>query len=503
MRALHYLLKWTDDGGEKTENLSHGSLSLGRSQDCDITIQNKGISRKHARLSIQQGKITLEDLGSSAGTFHNGDYLVPGTPVSVIEGDRFSLGRVGFFLTLDSENQPNQKVRGLEDESFDETQLLLKNFKEVHHSAALLLQSLPNADEIIKRLKGIDSQLEKQLVQYRILQKVTQVLGQILDIKPLLKIALKLVGEELGADRGFIVLYDSAIHKMNSMVTWHFDLSNESSQHDYSFSHTLATESVKTGKILIIDNAMEDPKFQSSQSIFASRILSVICIPLFRGEEVLGVIYLDNLNKIGQFHQVHEGFLRTFARQASMALHNAKLYTQAVTDDLSGLFLRKYIERRIREEIARVQRHNGSCCLLMIDIDFFKHVNDTYGHPAGDEVITEVAKRLQVTAREMDVVGRYGGEEFIMLLPETDTKGALILAERVRKHISRATFKVDTRTFSVTASIGVSSIDPSIYMDTDIDINMNQHVETLIKSADKALYKAKSSGRNCSVIFKN
>jgi diguanylate cyclase (GGDEF)-like protein len=278
---------------------------------------------------------------------------------------------------------------------------------------------------------------------------------------------------------------------MNSMVTWHYDLSTDTSQHDYTFSHTLATESVNSRKILIIDNAMEDPRFQSSQSIFASRILSVICIPLFRGKDVLGVIYLDNLKNEGQFHDVHENFLRTFAHQSSMALHNAKLYTQAVTDDLSGLFLRKYMERRIREELARVDRHQGTCSLLMIDIDFFKHVNDTYGHIAGDKVITEIARRLQSSAREMDVVGRFGGEEFLMLLPETRKEGALIMAERVRKKLTMATFQAEGRTFSITASIGIvcsSSVE-------------KPNTEKFIQAADKALYTAKETGRNRCIVY--
>ena len=516
MPPFKSVLRWTDDKGEHNKALVTGAYMLGRSPECDVEIHKKGISRKHARLTVSDKNLNLEDLGSSAGSFFNGEHLVPGELVTLIPGDRFSLGRVVFSLEISSQEAPDLASNGflktisqkdwqttlknpsfdlgmpLDEGVYDETKELLATFRDVHESISVLLKASPNSGPILARLSGIDGQLEKQLVQYRILQKVTQVLGQIQDIRIMLKMALKMVGEELGADRGFIILYDSAIHKMNSMVTWHFDLTSESSKYDYNFSHTLATESVQTGRILIINNAMKDPQFQSSQSIFASKIQSVICIPLFRGNDILGVIYLDNLNKEGQFQSVHEGFLRTFARQASMALHNAKLYTQAVTDDLSGLFLRNYMERRIREELARVQRHQGVCSLLMADIDFFKNVNDTYGHPAGDQVISEVARRLLRSAREMDVVGRFGGEEFIMLLPETGTEGAEILAERIRKAVSQATFRSGGRTFSVTTSIGLAcSVDCE-----------EQSVEALIKAADKALYIAKGSGRNCSIVYK-
>jgi len=491
--APQYIISWTDDSGKRSEQLGHGRWTLGRAQGNKLIIQNKGISRKHARITVLSDHCELEDLESAAGTFYNGDYLTPHQPVSLFEGDTFSLGRIRFswsststFNALTAPGSPEA-----EQNPTHEIELLIHDTKQMYREINQILQTQPQTESILIKMLDIEKKLEKQLIQYRILQRVTQVLGEILDIRSLLKISLKLVGEELGADRGYIVLYDSSIHKMNSMVTWHYDLSTDTSQHDYTFSHTLATESVQSRKILIIDNAMEDPRFQSSQSIFASRILSVICIPLYRGKDVLGVIYLDNLKKEGQFHDVHENFLKTFAHQSSMALHNAKLYTQAVTDDLSGLFLRKYMERRIREELARVDRHQGTCSLLMIDIDFFKHVNDTYGHIAGDKVITEIARRLQSTAREMDVVGRFGGEEFLMLLPETRKEGALIMAERIRKKLSTATFQAEGRTFSITASIGIACSSSVEHPNT----------EKFIQAADKGLYTAKETGRNRCVVY--
>ncbi|PIE03492.1 MAG: hypothetical protein CSA81_01755 [Acidobacteria bacterium] len=482
---------WTDQNGEHLFVLEKGTYIIGRDKLADIVIDHRGVSRQHAVLTIREGSVRFKDLESSTGSSINGIPVKAGEEKALANGDRFSLGRIGFILT-ESKNhvEVSDEIVALNKET-SETGILLNNLNLVQTSLEKLLKDIPESDHILQKMIEMNERIEKHLVQYQVLQKVTQTLGQILDIKTMLKTALHLVGSELGADRGFIILYDAAIHKMNSMVTWHFDLNSSTTQHDYSFSQTLANESVKTGKILILDNAMKDPKFNSAHSILASRILSVICIPLYRGTETLGVIYLDSLSREGQFQSVHEDFLKTFARQTSMALHNAKLYTQAVTDDLSGLFLRKYMEQRIKEELARSQRHQRPCCLLMIDIDFFKHINDTYGHPAGDEVITEVAQRLQSTAREMDVVGRYGGEEFIMLLPETVPSGALIVAERIRKLISRATFERDGHVFSVTISIGVVSSN---------SIDSYQPLP-FIRAADDALYRAKSSGRNRTVMY--
>jgi len=473
-------LAWTDDRGDQQLELQSGTYIIGRSPKSQIVIAHKGISSRHAQIRVEDQLVALKDLGSSTGTFFNAKPLEPNSEVELLTGDRFTLGRILFSLGKQSET-PRNTPELLQDEPAGETEQLLKQIKN-HFDQSQMNQS--SNEELL-------SQIKRQLVQYQILQKITQVLGQIHDINSMLKIALKLVGEELGADRGFIILYDSAIHKMNSMVTWHYDLSCATTKHEYTFSRTLAVEALRKGSILIVDDALEDPKFQSSHSILSSSIRSVICIPLFRGQDILGVIYLDNLNVKGQFKEVHEDFLRTFARQASMALHNAKLYTQAITDDLSGLFLRKYMDRRIREELARVQRHSGFFSILMIDIDFFKQVNDTYGHQAGDEVISEIARRLQQSAREMDVVGRYGGEEFMMLLPETTAKGAFILAERIRQTVSQATFQSEGRTFSITASVGVCS-------SKDCE-TLNE--QSIVANADKALYAAKHQGRNRSVIW--
>jgi diguanylate cyclase (GGDEF)-like protein len=128
---------------------------------------------------------------------------------------------------------------------------------------------------------------------------------------------------------------------------------------------------------------------------------------------------------------------------------------------------------------------NRAFCCMLLDLDHFKRVNDTYGHPIGDEVLKEFAKRCKSSVREVDLVGRYGGEELIILLPETDQKAAMQVAERLRASIAATPFKVTGNEIPVTVSIGVATKDENTL-----------HLETLIARADQAMYIAKHKGRN-------
>jgi diguanylate cyclase (GGDEF)-like protein len=165
---------------------------------------------------------------------------------------------------------------------------------------------------------------------------------------------------------------------------------------------------------------------------------------------------------------------------------NKELRRLSITDDLTGLHNRKHIMDQFGNEIARAQRYDQSLAILMIDIDYFKRINDTYGHQAGDVVMCRLAESLLGSVRECDHVGRYGGEEFLIILPNSNVQSGLALAERIRQNVSRLQIKDgSTGTISVAVSIGVAGLP-----DDGTD------VESLLRSADKALYHAKNSGRN-------
>ncbi len=182
--------------------------------------------------------------------------------------------------------------------------------------------------------------------------------------------------------------------------------------------------------------------------------------------------------------------LELFASHGTMVLENAWLYEQvrrlSIMDGLTKVYNRRYIEERIREEINLSQRHKTNLSVIMLDVDFFKKVNDTYGHQAGDEVLKHLMVVCRSVTRATDILGRYGGEEFVVVLPETNIKGAEIVAERIRAAVGNDPFPTCAGRIPVTISLGLASI-PSRFINS---------AEVLIKAADLALYRAKRSGRN-------
>jgi diguanylate cyclase (GGDEF)-like protein len=153
-------------------------------------------------------------------------------------------------------------------------------------------------------------------------------------------------------------------------------------------------------------------------------------------------------------------------------------------DDLTGLWNHRIIIERLRQEVDRSQREGSPLSVILIDLDHFKNVNDTYGHPAGDLVLKEVSAVLQRSVRSYDWVGRYGGEEFLLILPGSTFAGARVRAENMRIAVHAAHIHDGEQIIPITASFGVAAGFPSEY-------------EILIQTADEALYRAKDNGRNC------
>ena len=167
------------------------------------------------------------------------------------------------------------------------------------------------------------------------------------------------------------------------------------------------------------------------------------------------------------------------------------LEAQAQYDALTGLANRMHFFQRGQQVIELIQRNERACALIFLDIDRFKRINDTYGHSVGDQVLVSLAKLFKKSVRISDVLGRLGGEEFTIVMPDTDEKGAANLAERLRKRVEETPLRAGDITLHITVSIGIA-----MYYGSQKRIDGREALENLIKKADAAMYKAKEKGRN-------
>jgi diguanylate cyclase (GGDEF)-like protein len=207
-----------------------------------------------------------------------------------------------------------------------------------------------------------------------------------------------------------------------------------------------------------------------------------------QGERVEGEREIGDGDRIAIGHGVVLKFSVADDLEAKVA---RRLYEQTVRDGLTGLYNRGYFDERLVAEVSYGARHNSGLALLMIDVDHFKTINDTYGHIAGDGVLRSLGERLKKATRIEDVVARYGGEEFVILARGIDRRGALTFAERIKNTVSRDALPWDQGAVPVTVSIGIAQFDPKNVVAAN----------DLLSSADEALYTAKKAGRNRIVTF--
>jgi two-component system cell cycle response regulator len=215
-----------------------------------------------------------------------------------------------------------------------------------------------------------------------------------------------------------------------------------------------------------------------------NRIRSLACVPIAYREARIGVLTVT-ASQSGAFSQDDLEVLRFIATTMALDIDNARLRRQAITDPLTEAYNREFLHQHLPHAIELADQRGEPLAVAMIDVDHFKEVNDGFGHAVGDRVLAHVAHRLRAGIRAGDLLVRYGGEEFLALLPGADTPHALEIAERVRAKLERDTIVVDTHAIAVRISVGVAE------RRRGVDSSME-----LIRRADEALYAAKRMGRN-------
>ena len=219
---------------------------------------------------------------------------------------------------------------------------------------------------------------------------------------------------------------------------------------------------------------------------------SAIVAPLILENDVLGAVSLES-NVEAAFNQADLSLLVSFAATVTAAIRNAQLHTEvqklAITDALTSLYNRRGLFELGEREIERAHRFNRPLTAILGDIDHFKQVNDNFGHAVGDDVLKNVAEALTNSVRKVDIIGRYGGDEFVILLPEIDIQGGQIVAERLRERVRATILKTPIIRVSVTISLGIAGITDEM-----------SDLKSLLESADHALYRAKAGGRDRTMV---
>ncbi len=241
-----------------------------------------------------------------------------------------------------------------------------------------------------------------------------------------------------------------------------------------------------TGMPLAVGDMHEYAALESHSNIHWAR--SMASAPLRSKGQVFGFLNLESCQP-GFYNQQHADRLQAFADQAAVAIENARLYAEvqqyAITDELTEIYNRRGLFELGRREVERAHRYGRSLSAVMIDTDKFKEINDSYSHAVGDHVLKTLAERWKASIREVDILGRYGGDEFVILLPETDLENAMQVADRLRLAICSKPIETPAADIPLSVSIGVACLTDAI-----------KSFDELIDKADEALFRSKDAGRN-------
>lgn len=384
----------------------------------------------------------------------------------------------------------------------DELDMLAKNLNQVlsrvtdlHATKIQTEQDLLSAQEELKLkaqleeksriIEKTNSALEELVKDLQLVYEIGQGVNSTIELSELYQVITNVLQKQLKLEEFAILLIDDSRESLSVRAAYGFP--EEARIFDVAFriGEGITGRVAKEGIIIYVKDTSQEKEFlhyKGERHIEGS----FLSIPLKFKKEVLGVINFARPG-VDSFAKEEIRILTLVADQIALAIENAKLYTQArelsVRDDLTGLYNRRHFQTVLNMEWKRAIRFKRSLSLLMMDVDHFKEYNDTFGHLEGDKVLKEMSALLKRNLREVDTIARFGGEEFILLLPDTDKKGAIAVGEKLRRLIESTMFNKGLR--GITISSGISSYPEDV-----------RELDDLIDHADIALYDAKDAGRN-------
>jgi len=286
-----------------------------------------------------------------------------------------------------------------------------------------------------------------------------------------------IIQEEFNPDNAYIICYNN-LKLINNIIQL-----NSISPYKKFFSLSPTTIEFNAFQNMIEDKKLTDLFLPLNPELL---------VPLMGHDSLYGFIVFGAKIVGTKYTEQELNYINKIMKFASVSLQNYINHKRSIYDNKTKLYTHAYFMKKLEEELQRIKRYNNKISILMIDIDFFKKINDTFGHIAGDIILEEFAKIIINEIRNVDIAARFGGEEFIVLLTECSEENAFNVSERIRKKIENTKIKYSDSLINATISIGVSYCLKENFFDS----------YKLIKNADTALYKSKTDGRNKTTIFK-
>ena len=364
-------------------------------------------------------------------------------------------------------------------------------------NAATNFHDIAGLDSLFDQVSGLGQDAADKILELTCLYKLAAQLSGTMNVDSILQAFKEIIRDNFSIDQYALYLIDG--------LPKEFKLKASSGASPLSafptrapLDHLLLGSAIEQGDAVYLTSVQEDSTAFHTHLGLQSKDGALLFIPLLdENKTALGVIVLFK-TAADSFSEAEIRFFKKMGVQMAGALERAMLFqhTKALsfTDELTGIFNRRYFNQRFEREMQRAIRYNRPLSILMIDIDLFKTYNDANGHIQGDKILRSVARILEKSLRKADIVARFGGEEFVIILPEIDKAHALTVAEKLRRAIEGTTFPraKSQPGGKITISIGLSSYPEDAMIG-----------EELIELADKGLYLAKSQGRNRVCVAKN
>jgi len=482
----------------RSMQINKDSASIGRDPDNDVRIDDPSVSKRHALIFKTPKRYSIEDLRSQNGTWIDGSLIASGKKIEIESGVPISIGNV---LVSAGKALPS---------TFMSSQAcidLMGSFTECDGKSILndtLMTNRRKLQQIFEISKSLTQSLDIKEVYEKILDSL------FLHFKKL--------------EAGAILLLDENSGSLSQVAS---KVRDRRSSIGLYISRSIVKQAIEQSKAVMITDTSSNREENLAESVEVNRIVSAMCVPLITKAGVRGVIYVYSSNSPQGFRKEDLFFITSVSNPAAVAIENALLHDRSkrseeglrrahneleskvqertselaeanaklrelsITDDLTGLFNRRYLVRALEAEFIRAIRYKRNFSVLLIDIDYFKQINDRYGHSCGDAVLIKLASLIRGCLRSSDTVARYGGDEIAILLPETEKSKATEVAEKLRGLIEETCFEWHGKAFNVTCSIGIATAPDDRIADWN----------DLLDKADQALYRGKRTGKNVVLAF--